>query len=307
MPADPTTNSPHKHADIPVEDLEHLTVGKMAELNCVSTRTLRVYDEIGLLVPASRSEETGYRYYTIEQCGTLDAIQRLQEFGFSLSEIKDALDQQDPMALYKDLDEKSEEVGRRISELRRMKYEISQLSQRCLITQSEIVLETPRLEVLPERRAIRFDLNERSLPNSSDAQESLRRWQLAVCHIKHHMLDMGCPPMYFGNVACCIPSELLKQGVYDYTQALVFISEREHDFTDKTEVIPLGRYMTMYCKDLNDDGPLRENVCMPKMMKAVEESGFKIAGDYIGEVVLDTELFGFTGREELVKMQVRVE
>ena len=32
----------------------------------------------------------------------------------------------------------------------------------------------------------------------------------------------------------------------------------------------------------------------------------KVAGDYIGEVVLDTELFSYHGRDELVKMQIRV-
>ena len=49
------------------------TVNKLASLSGVSARTLRYYDEIGLLSP-ERSSETDYRIYKAEQVDLLQQI-----------------------------------------------------------------------------------------------------------------------------------------------------------------------------------------------------------------------------------------
>lgn len=286
---------------------KRLTVGRMAQINCVSARTLRVYDEKGLLKPAERDDETGYRYYTLDQCATLDAIQRLQQLGFSLDEIGVALREKDPEALWRSLDAKEHEADEKISEIRRTKYEIAQLKNRCLVAQTDVELETIKLEMLPERCAVRFDLRDGGLPDDATSTQTLQSWQLAVCDIKRRMLEMGFPPLYFGNVACCIPGDQLRAGVLTYTQALVFISERDRDFAKMGETIPMGRYVTMLCRDLSSEGgELRESQCLRRMVDYISERGLAIAGDYIGEVVLDTDLFSYSGRDELVKLQIRI-
>ncbi|WP_252856439.1 MerR family transcriptional regulator [Erysipelothrix rhusiopathiae] len=73
--------------------MQKLRIGEIARLNDVSIQTLRYYDEIGLLKPASIDPETHYRYYTIEQSATLDMIQFLKSLDFNLSEIHDILKQ----------------------------------------------------------------------------------------------------------------------------------------------------------------------------------------------------------------------
>ena len=47
---------------------DYLTIGQMAELNHVSSQTLRLYDKKGLLSPAYQGESNGYRYYHVDQC-----------------------------------------------------------------------------------------------------------------------------------------------------------------------------------------------------------------------------------------------
>ena len=42
-----------------------LKIGEMAELNHVSTQTLRLYSKNKLLEPQYMDPETGYRYYTL--------------------------------------------------------------------------------------------------------------------------------------------------------------------------------------------------------------------------------------------------
>ncbi len=51
---------------------DYLTIGQMAELNHVSSQTLRLYDKKGLLSPAYQGESNGYRYYHVDQCERLD-------------------------------------------------------------------------------------------------------------------------------------------------------------------------------------------------------------------------------------------
>ncbi len=67
------------------------TIQKFAKLSGVSTRTLRYYDEIGLLKPARR-KESGYRIYGEAQVRRLQQILFYRELGVSLSEIGKILD-----------------------------------------------------------------------------------------------------------------------------------------------------------------------------------------------------------------------
>jgi DNA-binding transcriptional MerR regulator len=63
------------------------TVKKLAQISGVSPRTLRFYDEIGLLAPAFYGENQ-YRYYEEEQLLMLQQILFLRELGFRLSDVK---------------------------------------------------------------------------------------------------------------------------------------------------------------------------------------------------------------------------
>lgn len=67
-----------------MDEKRYYTSGQMAELNGVSRKTLRLYQEKGVLVPAYVDENTGYRYYTLEQIAQLDLIQKLQAIGLTL-------------------------------------------------------------------------------------------------------------------------------------------------------------------------------------------------------------------------------
>lgn len=68
----------------------HYTVQKLAKMAGISARTLRYYDEIGLLRPA-KINESGYRIYGPKEVDTLQQILFYRELGFCLSQIKDIL------------------------------------------------------------------------------------------------------------------------------------------------------------------------------------------------------------------------
>ena len=70
-----------------------LSIGEFSKICKVSTKTLRYYAEIGLILPSEINPENGYRYYSIEQLETMLFIIRLKSYNFSLEEINGSCEQ----------------------------------------------------------------------------------------------------------------------------------------------------------------------------------------------------------------------
>jgi len=66
------------------------TIKKLAQLAGITTRTLRYYDQIGLLKPA-RINSSGYRIYRTGEVDTLQQLMFYREMGFGLNDIKQIL------------------------------------------------------------------------------------------------------------------------------------------------------------------------------------------------------------------------
>ncbi len=70
----------------------YLQIGEVAERTGVTQRTLRFYEEKGLLKPPSRLEG-GFRLYSKEDVQRVEQIRQLQKLlGFSLAEIKEMVE-----------------------------------------------------------------------------------------------------------------------------------------------------------------------------------------------------------------------
>ena len=68
-------------------------IGEFAHMAKVSVRTLRHYDDIGLLEPAQIDPSSGYRSYESAQLADIHRILALKDAGLSLTEIRVALDE----------------------------------------------------------------------------------------------------------------------------------------------------------------------------------------------------------------------
>jgi DNA-binding transcriptional MerR regulator len=66
-------------------------IGEFADLAGVSANTLRYYDAIGLLNPASVDSRTGYRFYLPKQLQDLASIVALKELGVPLAKLRDVI------------------------------------------------------------------------------------------------------------------------------------------------------------------------------------------------------------------------
>ncbi len=67
-----------------------LTIGELERESGVSKRSLRHYDEIGLLIPSQRTD-AGYRLYSREDLRRLHSILLYRSLGFGLEKIADIL------------------------------------------------------------------------------------------------------------------------------------------------------------------------------------------------------------------------
>lgn len=71
--------------------MSEYTIGDLAKKLNITTRTIRYYDQKGLVKP-SRVSESGYRLYSDEQVKQLKLIIFLKELGFSLKDIQKILE-----------------------------------------------------------------------------------------------------------------------------------------------------------------------------------------------------------------------
>ncbi|MEU1433699.1 MerR family transcriptional regulator [Streptomyces sp. NPDC005775] len=72
-------------------DHRRMQIGEVAERTGLSLRTIRHYEEVGLVIPSARSKG-GFRLYTQGDVDRLMVIRRMKPLDFSLEEMRDLLD-----------------------------------------------------------------------------------------------------------------------------------------------------------------------------------------------------------------------
>lgn len=125
-----------------------LTIGEFSRICFVSKKTLRHYDEIGLLRP-EQVADNGYRYYTAGQLRTMLLISRLKNYGFSLPEIAAVLANPDELLLAEKLLEKRRQMERQLEDTARilgqLDRDVEKLKRRMDIMEQNIVVKTVEL------------------------------------------------------------------------------------------------------------------------------------------------------------------
>jgi DNA-binding transcriptional MerR regulator len=67
-----------------------LQIGRVAEHTGLSLRTIRFYEENGLVRPTSRTEG-GFRLYSSDDVARLEVIKQMKPLGFTLEEMQELL------------------------------------------------------------------------------------------------------------------------------------------------------------------------------------------------------------------------
>jgi DNA-binding transcriptional MerR regulator len=135
-------------------------IGDFSRIARVSARLLRFYDELGLFVPAHADEQTGYRYYAIEQLAELNRILVLKELGFNLDQVRDILRSKvDPSELRNMLVLRRNDVEQTLAaesrRLQQIETRIAQLESDGALSADDVIMRAePAHEILSIRRTV---------------------------------------------------------------------------------------------------------------------------------------------------------
>ncbi|MDG4756220.1 MULTISPECIES: heavy metal-responsive transcriptional regulator [Micromonospora] len=108
-----------------------MRIGELAAVTGTTTKTLRFYEDIGLLRPAGRTA-AGYRQYGVEAVARLDFIRRGRAAGLTLAQIREVLDVRDrghaPCAHVEDLlATRLRDLDAQIADLQALRDTVTQL------------------------------------------------------------------------------------------------------------------------------------------------------------------------------------
>lgn len=116
-----------------------MNIGAVAQKSGLPTKTIRYYEEIGLVQPTRK--ENGYREFADQDLKRLSFLQRARSLGFSIEECRELLSLYDNTKrasadVRKITRLKIQEVDRKILELKALKKALSDLEATCKGDQS---------------------------------------------------------------------------------------------------------------------------------------------------------------------------
>ena len=240
-----------------------LKIGEFSRLMQTTVKTLRHYEQIGLLLPDEVDEATGYRYYRMEQMQRLNAIKDLKSLGFSLDEIKDIYDDDTHTPSLEILEAKIDDCRRQLRELEQRRLRLAVLADS---RKQLLIMEKFSIQSLPEI----IVASHREVVENYDAIGAM-----CVNVIGPEMQRLGCkcpPPGY------CFTIEHDKE--YKPKDIDIEYCEQVEEAGEDSAIITFKRLPavpTALC--MKHVGPYdRFYQSYVEMFKYAEEQGYQIAG-----------------------------
>jgi DNA-binding transcriptional MerR regulator len=134
-----------------------LRIGEFSKLSQVSIKTLRFYDEIGLLKPTLVDATTGYRYYAANLISRLNRILIFKDLGFALEEIalllqEDLAPDEVRQALQSKRRELSHKIAREQARMAQIESWLTQIERHGRVPDYEIKLKQMPLQLVASVR-----------------------------------------------------------------------------------------------------------------------------------------------------------
>lgn len=149
-------------------------IGDFAKLAHVSISKLRYYDEIGLLKPSIRSQDSSYRFYDSSQLDRIATIKSFQRHGMSLQQMNALLHNKN--SFFKEMakfsEDKVAELNRQIDTLIRMRSEYENLALTYPVLDKELSMNQFLYAPVPSYKIIKTDYYEKDFfnPDNDNAE-----------------------------------------------------------------------------------------------------------------------------------------
>ena len=273
-----------------------LSIGKMAEMNHLTVATLRLYDEMGLLVPRFTDPDTGYRYYDIAQNARLDMIAYMKELGMSLAEIRDVLQKEDITLVETILVKKNEQLHEQMRLLRARHNAVERA-----------IASIERYRKSPRRGTTSLEYIDRRYiwgqPCCGNFYEKdILAYEKELLALRKALVEQGFSQVHSYNIGTSIRKEDFDQGRFLPQETFVFVDHRDKELFSGVKVLDSGMFACVYLDRYEDELEYAE-----KLLKYCEEQGWTICGDYICEVLTEFNVFDSERRNMYLRLQVPVQ
>ena len=214
-------------------DIRNLfTIGEMGGLFRINIRTLRYYDEIGLLKPEVVDERTGYRYYSARQFERMNTIKYLRTLNMPLDKIKAFFENRDTSVMEQILEEQLEETREQLSRLHSIERK---LSNRLFQLHYAMTAPLERIERknFPARPAAFL---KKEISQGENLEYPIRELERT---------SQLPPAMFLGKVGVSISREDLLNGRFHHFSGIFVLLEEEDNYRGEQTFLPEGDYLTI--------------------------------------------------------------
>lgn len=250
-----------------------LKIGEMAELNHISTQTLRLYAKNKLLEPEYLDENSGYRYYTLDQCAKLDLIHALKSCRLSLEQIKEIFSLSSETTLLEVIENQSEALQKEIYNLSVSRNNLMRIEKNLKILNSLPPLGHIFFEYIPERKIDLQDTQYDFFAQGYTGYEKMLR------QMQNYLHKNNLPPSYFINIGTIMDKEHFIHGDYCSHKAFIFVDDL-YPKQNSLQTLPANMYITV----VSDDTTLEAEYAQ-KLYQEIQKQNLIPCGDYICEVL----------------------
>lgn len=241
-----------------------LKIGEFSKMMQVTVKTLRHYEQMGLLLPCEVDNWTGYRYYKLDQMQRLNDIRRLKDVGFSLEEIEDLYGETSRTPGIDQLEEKIMACEAEMERLLKRREQLHQMvdSQRKINSMEKFSVQSlPEIIVASHREVIK---NYQAIG------------EMCCNVIGPEMQRLGCKCSPSGY---CFTIEHDKE--YKHENVDIEYCEQVEEMLEDSDIVQFKKMpavKTALC--MKHLGPYdRFYQSYTEMFKYIEENGYKIVGD----------------------------
>jgi len=262
------------------------TIGEFASLFSVNIRTLRYYDEYGILKPERTDPQTGYRYYSTRQFERMNTIKYLRALDMPLHKIRLFFENRDTQVLRTLLQEQERETQAQLDILRqiekKLERRLSQLDDAefgalDVITQ----IRCPGRQVAFLKKEIRPDEDLEYPIRELDRQNGLESM------------------IFLGKVGLSISRKHLQAGQFDAYDGIFVFVEQEDRFQGEERFLPEGEYVTVRFSGTHKNAAAHYR----RLASYMEEKGLTCAGDSVEVTLIDA---GFTDDESKYVTELQI-
>ena len=244
-------------------------IGKLVKETGVTQDTLKFYEKQGILT--SDKKDSGYRYYSVPECGTVMQIRYLRQLGFTVKEVSDMMKNASSGDIVNMVEQKIQDTDKSIHKLNRTKEALKSYQKQCCAIYSKpnqwLIEDCPDYYFLKHTTAVNF-LEGKNISNY------IKNWT-------NELIDI--------NMSLYIPFQNIHSENEDECFWGFSVAEGSGQMNSRNEIIKkihLGKCLIYIYSQKS------EEFSSPKILEAplklVADLGYSVAGDALCHFISQT-------------------